>query len=88
MPATLPAGIIGITDEHRAEIQTVIREWWHIVHVAHTPTRLTFHVSPNARISLNGRRDAETELSQRFGNAPYIFATDFSFYRLTFIANR
>ena len=79
---------IGITDEHRAEIEAVMGTRWIVLAVEHTTHRLSFRVNPNPSASTKSRFDAEGELMKRFGNSPYIFGTEFSNYCLTFIANR
>lgn len=87
-PMTPPAGCVGITAEHRAEIEQQLSGLWDVLRVEHTWFRLTFYVQQNPLAGSRKILDKEAELSRKYGESPYIFATDFTTYRLTFIANR
>lgn len=80
-------GCIGITEEMRSAIIAIVERGYVIQSEEYTGWRMTLYVNPSSDVSSRARYDIDGEL-YKFGGSPWILGTDFTLYRMSFIANQ
>jgi hypothetical protein len=80
-------GHIGITEAVREQLLAIVERGYVVTGEEYNGWRLTFHVNPRTNVSTRTRYELDGEL-YKYGNSPHELATDFTAYRLTFVANK